>query len=48
MSETDAELIERIGIAALRRNEQSTRRHNFRVALVFMRSDVAANADLPR
>src|ERR1700704_2431737 len=36
MSETDAELIARIGIATLRRNEQSTRRRNFRVALVFM------------
>src|SRR5438046_591092 len=33
---TDREIIERIGLAAIRRNERTTRRRNFRVALVFM------------
>jgi multiple sugar transport system permease protein/raffinose/stachyose/melibiose transport system permease protein len=34
--ETDDELIARIGLAALRKNERAHRRRNFRVALVFM------------
>ena len=33
---TDREIIERVGIATIRRNERATRRRNFRVALVFM------------
>ncbi|MBM3347086.1 MAG: sugar ABC transporter permease [Betaproteobacteria bacterium] len=36
MNDSDGEIIERIGIATLRQNERSTRRHNLRVALLFM------------